>query len=196
MPTNLRGDWLVQVEPGADIRRIKKGLPALLAVLEANGLTSTRQDHLLRPHDEELFDQLDVMRVDAAHCHRTPGSGQVSFILRGIGGGVDREGASLPGWVGGFLRDDERADNLGKLARSGAPERHVFVPVVFAGATWAVESYLTGSLSALPPAPPDLPEPVTGVWVAPTLAACGVRWDGHRWHTFSTRGEGIGREVR
>jgi hypothetical protein len=111
--------------------------------------------------------------------------------MPGIGGAVDEQGRALPEWVGEFLRDPSRRDMLGKLQRSGAPERHAFVMVSFTGAPWAVESYLAGRLEHVPGQAPDLPPPVTGVWVVSGMGHKGVRWDGNRWWIFDIRGEGV-----
>jgi hypothetical protein len=80
---------------------------------------------------------------------------------------------------------------LDKLQRSGAPHRHAFLLVTLIGAPWAVESYLTGSLEHLPSQAPDLPEPVTGVWIVSGMGQKGIRWDGNSWQFFAARGEGI-----
>ena len=45
------------------------------------------------------------------------------------GGVVDRTGADVAAWVADFLRNAAHADVLGKLARSGASERHAFIIV-------------------------------------------------------------------
>jgi hypothetical protein len=63
--------------------------------------------------------------------------------------------------------------------------------VNFAGAPWAVESYLTGELDQFPSEAPDLPPPVTQVWVVSGFGRRGVRWDGSAWRAFDARGEGI-----
>jgi hypothetical protein len=108
-----------------------------------------------------------------------------------IGGAVDSQGAAVPGWVSEFLRDAARRDVLCKLQRSGATERHAFVFVTYGEAPWTVQSYLTRELDQLPAQAPDLPPPVTGVWVVSQLGRRGLRWDGGTWRLFEARGEGI-----
>jgi hypothetical protein len=119
------------------------------------------------------------------------GTGKVSLTMPGNGGAVDEYGMAVPGWVGVFLRDPDRQDVLSKLERSGAPERHAFLIVTLIGAPWAVESYLTGSLEHLPAQAPDLPAPVTGVWIVLGMGQRGLRWDGNIWKFFDSRGQGI-----
>jgi hypothetical protein len=82
-------------------------------------------------------------------------------------------------------------DVLGKLQRSGSKDLHAFVLVSLATTPWPVESYLTGELDYLPSQSPDLPSPVTGVWIVSTMGRRGLRWDGGTWQLFDARGEGI-----
>ena len=115
-------------------------------------------------------------------------------MLTGTGGGaVDPQGTTVPEWVGQFLRDPRQEDVLGKLQRSGAAECHAFIFVVLGGATWPVEYYFTftGGLDQLPTEAPDLPQPVTGVWIVGQFGQRGLRWNGSAWRRFEARGEGI-----
>lgn len=155
------------------------------------GLLNVFVDHELKRHDAALFEELESLDVTHASCNRLPGTGKVHLGMGGIGGAVDSRGAAVPGWVGEFLRDSARQDVLCKLQRSGARDRHAFVLVAFAGAIWPVESYLTGELDQLPAEAPDLPPPVTGVWVVSVIGRRGLRWDGGAWQPFEARGEGI-----
>ena len=45
------------------------------------------------------------------------------------GGVVDSTGRAVPDWVRDFLLEPHQSDVLGKLARSGATERHAFILV-------------------------------------------------------------------
>jgi hypothetical protein len=107
----------------------------------------------------------------------------------GVGGVVDSAGSALSQWIEEFLRDPKREDVLFKLRHSSAQERWVFVPVTFGGAPWSVESYLTGELESLPATEPNLPSPVTGLWLASTFGTHGVRWDSAGWRSFRVREE-------
>jgi hypothetical protein len=108
---------------------------------------------------------------------------------------------ALPGWIGEFLSDHRRHDVLRKLATATAPRREVFAPVTVDGAPWSVVSYLTDISSKIfrvPSAPPELPAPVTGVWVVSTMSfgeSIGVRWNGATWEAFKSRGPGIDDEI-
>ena len=113
-----------------------------------------------------------------------PGTSLVHMVMEGVGGFVDSAGSALPQWIEEFLSYLEQEDVLFKLRRTSAQERWVFVPVMFGGAPWLVESYLTGELDCLPATEPNLPSPSTGIWVASTFRTRGVRWDGAGWRSF------------
>ncbi len=113
--------------------------------------------------------------------------------MTGTGGAADSQGTAVPGWVGQFLRNPDREDVLRKLQRSDAAERHAFIFDVLGGAPWPVEYYLnfTEGLDQLPTEAPNLPQPVTGVWIVGEYGQKGLRWDGSAWRRFEARGEGI-----
>ena len=116
-------------------------------------------------------------------------------MMPGTGGAVDSQGTAVPGWVGQFLRHPDREDVIQKLRRSGAAERLAFIFVVLGGAPLPVEYYFnfTG-LDQLPTEAPNLPQPVTGVWIVSVLGQKGqkgLRWNGSAWRRFEARGEGI-----
>ncbi len=187
----ITGDWSVEHTPSARIRALEKRIEPLLRGLEDRGLLNVRADHVLKWQDAALWGELDSLEITAAFCYRMPGTGKVHLGMTGIGGVVDSAGGALPQWIGEFLRDPRQRDVLSKLERSGARDCHAFVPVSFAGAPWAVESYLGGHLDEIPAAAPDLPPPLTGVWVVYEHSGRGLRWDGDAWRRFEARGEGI-----
>ena len=146
-----------------------------------------------RWYDTSLFEKLKSLGVVSGSCFRLLGTGKVSLMMSGTGGAVDSQGTAVPGWVGQFLRDPDQEDVLGKLQRSDAVERHAFIFVVLGGVPWPVAYYLnfTEELDQLPTEAPNLPQPVTGVWIAGLFGQKGVRWDGSAWCRFEARGEGI-----
>lgn len=185
----LVGDWAVQLKIRPDLNAIDAQLPFVLQLLESQNFEGGPVDHVLRRHDRAMWELLDGLGISYLTCCRRSGSGEVSFTMAGEGGAIDSSGASLPTWVSDWLREPEQADVLKKLTATTAPERHVFVPVDLHGAGWPVESYLLTWLGErqLPSDPPDLPEPITAVWLASTMADRGVRWDGQRWSWFAAR---------
>jgi hypothetical protein len=148
-------------------------------------------DYELEWRNPVLFNTLNSLNITHASCYEQQGTGKVYLTMPGNGGAVDEHGIAVPGWVGEFLRDSARQDVLSKLQRSGAPHRQAFLLVAFIGAPWAVESYLSANLDHLPSQAPDLPAPVTGVWVVSGMGQRGLRWDGDSWKVFNTRGEEI-----
>lgn len=192
------GRWTVSVEPGSNIKRLQRELPALLLDLAHRGVSDIYEIELLAYRDATLHERLSALGIESAHqTSSQPGTDYVHLTLPGQGGAVDSAGTETPRWVGNFLRDPRRRDCLEKLGRAPAARREMFIGVTLAGAPWAVTSYLTNIALrdlSLPPSPPDLPPPVTGLWLAPTMTfrdGLGVRWDGSHWSAFRTRGEGI-----
>jgi hypothetical protein len=191
LQVSLTGDWTVEIAPTARVKTIRKHIERLLQELEARGIYNVYVDWRIEWEDPELFGKLDSLKITHAYCHSQQGTGKVHLTMPGAGGFVDDHGSALPAWVGDFLRDPARQDVLGKLQRSGAAERHAFLIATLTGAPWPVESYLIGSLDHVPSQAPNLPAPVTGVWVVSGMGRRGVRWDGTTWKLFEARGEGI-----
>lgn len=192
-PINLpiAGDWTVTISRGARVKVIKQGIGSLLQDLEMRGLYNVRADHWLKRGEKWLFNELEALGIEWASCYRLEGTGKVHLTLPGTGGAVDETGSAVPGWISDFLRAPARSDVLEKLGRSGAKSCHVFVLVSLGGATWPVESYLTGDVDKLPLQQPDLPTPVSEVWIVHGIGQRGLRWNGEAWRSFKVRGEEI-----
>lgn len=185
------GDWMLVVRPGANVKRIKNELPDLVTAINAAGLGTVHEEDLFHaPQLRAYFSRLGIM---SAYRVARPGSGNVEFILDSDGGVADSTGQSVPGWIGQFLSDAARADVLRKLTQTTAPQREVFIIADLEGPPWSVMSYLTDisrRVSPIPPSAPNLPAPVTGVWLAATFSFGdwrGIRWDGTRWAVFRDR---------
>ena len=192
----LRGDWVIMHEPSARIKAIKKRLEPLLRELEDRGLSTFSVDRGLRGRDTSLFEELESLDVVYGSCFSLPGTGKVILQMTGTGGVGDSQGTAVPGWVGQFLRHPDREDVIQKLRRSGAAERHAFIIVYPGGTPFPVEYYFnfTKELDPLPTEAPNLPQPVTGVWIVSVLGQKGqkgLRWNGSAWRLFEVRGEGI-----
>lgn len=191
MQLSINGDWTVVIAPTARVNIVRQHIEQILQVLESRGIYNVLVEHELKWYGPVLFNTLNSVNIVHAYCYQQPGTGKVYLTMPGNGGAVDEHGIALPDWVGEFLRDSARQDVLSKLQRSGAAQQHAFLIVTFTGASWAVESYLTGKLDHLPSQAPDLPPPVTGVWVVSATAQRGIRWDGATWRFFEARGDGI-----
>lgn len=184
---SIKGDWTVVIDPNASVKAVKQHVEQLIQKLEDSGIHNILVDHWLKWQDTALFDELESLKITHAYCYLMPGTGKVHLGMPGIGGAVDEHGSAVPEWIGEFLHAPAQKDVLCKLQRSGAANRDVFVIVTFSGATWPVESYLAGELNHLPSQVPDLPEPVTGVWVVSGMGQRGLRWDGNAWKLFDAR---------
>jgi hypothetical protein len=179
----LTGDWHVELRPSARVKTVRARIESLLRECEERKLRDFLPVWRLRRISHTLYSALDSLGIESVHCFRPDGTGEVHLGMTGIGGVADTDGREVPAWISTFIRAPEQADVLRKLHNSGAPECHVFVPVSFAGVPWAVESYLGRRIETLLDSPPDLPRPVTGVWI--TYAENGLRWDGVAWHLFN-----------
>jgi hypothetical protein len=188
---SLTGDWNVSITAMARIKAIKQRIEPLLRILESHGIDNLYVDYLLKRIDRAMFDEFESLGITHASCYRRQGTGEVHLMMLGTGGIVNSQGSAVPAWIGEFLRDSARQDVLLKLQRSGAKERHVFVLADLTGTPWPVESYLIGELDHIPEQSPDLPQPVTGVWIVSTMGQRGLRWDRGAWKLFDAHGEGI-----
>jgi hypothetical protein len=164
----VNGDWLVTLAREAHICTIRQRIGPILRDLEQRGDRRVSAGYLFKRHDYQLLQELEPLGIQSASCFRMPGTGRVHLTIEGSGGVVDSAGSALPQWIGEFLRDPEREDVLFKLRQTSAQERWVFVHVGLHGAPWSVESYLTGEFERLPATGPNLPSPVTGIWVTST----------------------------
>lgn len=101
---------------------------------------------------------------------------------------VDGTGSAVPGWVRDFLLDPHQGDVLGKLARSGASERHAFILVPgFSIAPFGVVDMLwRDEDDVVPTTSPHLPNQVTHIWLmAFWTTGSGLRWSPDRgWERF------------
>jgi hypothetical protein len=184
---SLKSNWIVEVSTKARIKKFKQHIEPILQELENRGIYNLLVDHHLKWQDSTLFGKLSSLDVTHAVCYELPGTGKVELGLPGIGGAVDERGGAVPSWISDLLRKPKYQDVLRKLERSGATEQHAFVFVGFVGAPWEVESYLARDINHTPTQPPDLPFPLTGVWIISEAAKWGLRWDGKTWRLFDGR---------
>ena len=180
----VKGDWMITIARDAHIHTIRQRIEPILRDLEERDVLRVSEGILYKRHDYRLLEELESLGIQYASCFSMPGTGQVHWTMEGSGGVIDSAGSALPQWIEEFLRDPEREDVLFELRRADAQERWVFVPVALGGAPWSVESYLKGEFECLPATGPNLPSPVTGIWVASTYGTHGVRWDSAGWRLF------------
>jgi hypothetical protein len=185
----VKGDWTIGITWKTQIRKIRRHIEPILQNLEEQDVSEVRVGHLLKRDDSGLLKELESLGIRYVSCFRMPGTGRVHMMPEGVGGGVDSAASALPQWIEEFLCDPKQEDVLVKLRRTSAQERWVFVPIKFGGAPWPVWSYLMGELECLPATEPNLPSPITGIWVASTFGTHGIRWDSAGWRSFRIREE-------
>ncbi len=188
--STIAGGWSVTIRPTARYKRLVKELPSLLQALEQASL-----DRL--PRRREGWDQLvsaaaglDIVGARQGGTN-FPGSIYVTpeIPLERSGGWAAPTGDAIPGWLSEWIVDPSRPDNLAKLRRSGAAERHLFViaPGMESTAPFSVTDLLMRAGAPLPTVPPTLPEEVTHVWImGGWVGGQGFRWSAEQgWSTFA-----------
>jgi hypothetical protein len=174
----IAGGWTIGVRPQARASTLRSRLPTLLRVLESQGVQRVWPAWTPGPCDGV------AASLGIAHLLRGPTAfpGSVYPTIdegpEKTGGFVAQSGNPLAEWLGRWVADPARADNLSKLGRSGAAERHLFVVMPpFVDAPFAVVDLLMRDDAPLPVADPVLPEEVTHAWVASTwTSGSGMRW--------------------
>jgi hypothetical protein len=189
---NVVGDWMITIRPGTRIKTLQRELLPVISALERLGVHSHRAGRRRHAFDAGLDDALESLGVQSLHCLETNGTGTIHMTMPGEGGMVHEDGNLVADWVVEFLKHEDRADVLHKLAlATTAARREVFIAVTLMGAPWSITSYLTGTLEQLPGASPLLPAGVDGVWLAATISfheSLGIRWVGTDWSRFRLRG--------
>jgi hypothetical protein len=173
---DLAGGWGVALAPAANAKLIKRQLPQILANLEAQGIRE------LRPQPRR--DPLHLRELGIRHLFQAdtkfPGSIYPTIDLPGeqSGGAVPDHTNALAEWMSSWISDPIRADNLRKLAASGADERHLFVIFRgFSGAPFQVADALMRDEARPPEMDPDLPPELTHLWaVSLWNMGHGFRW--------------------
>jgi len=184
----LVGGWSIHVRPDARIKRLLQELPGLLQALEKDRITTVPGP----AERNELNVKADELGVVSALQGGTafPGSVYVTpdIPLKRRAGMVPSTGDALSEWVAEWIIEPSRSDNLDKLRRSAARERHLFVivPAFATPALFAVTDLLARTDAPLPTASPVLPPEVTHIWIMGTLASgYGFRWSpDHGWERF------------
>lgn len=163
-PAAHEKSWIVTLYPTANIKALKRNLEQLglaLMMLEQVGILNfiVERDRYrsidvqtFHEHFPEVKDCWAWTSSSAPHIEALP-AGAASMIGPGV----------VTGHLQAFLRSDAQQDNLRKLARTNARERHLFVWL--RGVFGPQHSLCEGEL---PTGAADLPSEVTQVWVAAT----------------------------
>jgi hypothetical protein len=157
--------WIVNLRHGAHIGDARRGLPVLLAQLEARGWL----DHLAwrETRRSELGAELDRLGISGlGNQESTPVHPGGFTMLPTPLGEWDAHIPTLPAFVGDLLGDDASTlvkDLRRQLGAATTDERHAFL---FVGWEHPVVWPLMTSSGDLPVNPPTLPSPIDGVWIA------------------------------
>jgi hypothetical protein len=182
--TSIPGIWVVNITINAPIKRLQKEIDALLRELQSLGCTNLKTGLRLKHENEALDKRLTSLGIRSILFSLPSEVGQVYLLMPMKVYSANEKGDALPAWIGKFLRDDACQDVLCKLQRSGAVERQVFIVTGFHGLPEDVDAYLRGDLNRVPIIAPDLPPPVTGVWIIEEFSTRGLYWGGMNWHLF------------
>jgi len=175
----LTGTWWVRVLPSARANDLRQQLPGILRGLESDGIADIRGN---RSSHDALVAKLGKLSIIAATQATTTHVGRVFVIAEQtselMGGYSPATGDPLAAWLGEWLADSSRSDNVRKVTRSGADERHIFVLASAFTMDYAVTDLLATVNAPLPTIPPDLPTGITHVRVM----SMWIDWgDGFRW---------------
>jgi hypothetical protein len=186
---SLSGGWTVCLLPAARAKQLRNRLPLLLGELERRGIKE-----IGRRHRTDRFDAvLSELGIVTAHQGGTDFPGSIYLMIElpheRSGGFIGDTGDPLAAWLSGWLLERDQADNLAKLQRSGARERHLFLilPGFTTAPFTAAELLMRSNETPLPTIPPELPSAVTHVWAMSTWETRhGLRWSpDHGWSTFA-----------
>jgi|KBSMisStandDraft_5_1062788.scaffolds.fasta_scaffold88660_2 hypothetical protein len=168
--SRLKHSWIARVPPATRISRVHPVLPEFLAELERIGITDLNS---YGNHGPGMRDRLRGLHVSSCLAYAPTGKHPPGFYIYPeatacwVG-----DGEEIPRFCEDFLSDLAQSDVLGKLARSGADERHAIVIATLDqfGLYTAVDMGLTPSHA------PDLSTCIDGLWViasqAPPVQGC------------------------
>jgi hypothetical protein len=177
---DLYGGWLIRILPSTRAKNLLRQLPDLLRGLVREGLREIWGDKASADQWSALAGQLSILQAVQAAATDYPGSIYVMppDRLAQMGGYSPATGDALASWLSEWVKDPSRADNLGKLARSGASERHLFVLVPgFNPAPFAINDLLISPGAPIPTIQPALPAEITHIWTMSTWSS----GDGFMW---------------
>ncbi len=180
---DLQGGWMLHLKPTARAKLLLRELPAFLRELEGQGVTEIPPQRRRQEVPESIEGRARALGIVSGNQSGTDFPGSIYLTIeqprKRTGGPVDATGSVVPGWIRQFLLDPHQSDVLGKLARSGASERHAFILVpAFTSAPFNVLDMLwRDEDDVVPTSPPEMPDPVTHVWLmAFWTIGTGLRW--------------------
>lgn len=196
---NLRTCWTVTVsETHWPAKKFEQKVQPLIAELESVGAASFDGQDVIDHVDDngelsDIYGQLLNAGVDAAQplVERSdrPKHAHCVQVSTWGGGPVSDSNVALVELIK-ELNKPEREDNLEKLRRSGAKERHLFVWLDDDTAGIISHPLSHGAQpgsdeqSRTPSGMPPLNSAITHLWIMHERSGFGWRWDGEKWLTL------------
>ena len=175
------GDWFWRIEVGsvADLDRLKLCYDEIIQICEAGAEPDPRRIEGGWPTHPNLRWLVRESSSEMTGFPNVP----VRNLKRPMTEVVPRVGAgfvddSLAGFAAGLARAFDTPHiqrHLGKLARTGADERHLFVSLPDTALPASVSSELLFKEN-VPPDPPVVPDYVTHLWLAPADSPRVLLW--------------------
>jgi hypothetical protein len=179
---SVPGNWFWHIEVGSleDLQRLKGCYENIILICERAGQAypervagqSTDPDlHWLVHQSSSVMTGYPNVEKRWAMVVPVGGGGVVDESLRGFADAL-REA----------FRNPHIVRHFDKLAAAEADERHLFIPLHDSALPFPVFTDLVFA-DTLPPDPPQLPEHVTHLWLAPAGSRRVLLWsrDSHRW---------------
>lgn len=157
---------MIELEPTARAKRLRKALPALLHDLEATGQQAISGTGRRWPRNQHAAE----LGISNAEQNRTDVPGSIYCIIAfdadRTGGVVDPSGAAAVAWASAYLAADAQGDVRSKLEASGADERHAFIILPpLADAPFSATDLLMREAAPPPEPPVQLPPEITHLWL-------------------------------
>jgi hypothetical protein len=183
----LQGDWQVQFTPGTHVKQSAKPLVELLQHLEREGVDriglngwpdSTPSGQFPTPqHVENLRKLANLKIVSAQRIRSDKASGRI-FPFEVTAGIARHTANTISPYIDAFLRSDQGANKVKKLARYNYREGHLFV--------WADRGQLDVTMALrrgfVPVDNPDVPDSLHTIWFGSLDAEGSVyRWTRSGW---------------
>lgn len=184
----LTGGWIVSLARTARARTLKRELPALLRALESQGVRRLEDQTYGAAAVERQY--AETLGIESAYQSPTDHPGSVYVQVNPLpdqrGGGAPATADAVAEWVSQWLRRDDQRDNLDKLARSGAAQRHMAILVASVSpAPFAVNYALIDNEVLLPTTALELPDDLTHCWIVSSWSAGrGLVWSSGHWAWF------------
>lgn len=169
-----RWAWVLNYDAETDFREVRKHVPSLIQVCEANGVRDPDQ----LPPDSVDPDALKWYEGSSAELFGVPEStrsGVVDVLRSGFGGAVNEDLEPLVPWLESQFEGKLRS-KLKKLTSTGLDQRHLFVLVDETSMPFSLFDPLAFG-NVVPADGPGRGSGLTGLWLAPSWGGTILVWD-------------------